>query len=60
MNSYIEAQIMSMVTFTRNFEQSCEAAARKNDGVIDKDEEQVLKKIRAATEKFRKELGKIK
>lgn len=51
---------MSMITFTRNFEQSCEMAARKNDGIIDKEEEQILKKIRAATEKFRKELGKIK
>lgn len=60
MNTYIEAQIFNMKSMIKVFTQSCELAARKNDGQISKEEEKQLKQIKAATEKFCKELDKIK
>lgn len=60
MNSYIEAQIFNMKSMVKVFTQSCELAARKDDGQISKDEEKQLKQIKAAAEKFYKELDKIK
>lgn len=59
MNQYIDGQIANMKAFLNTFEQSCRMAALKTDGRIDKDEEKKLKKIHAATEKFRAELDKI-
>lgn len=60
MNFYIDAQITNMIAMTKTFEQSCELAAVKNDGVTSKEEEKQLKKIKAATQKFRKELEALK
>lgn len=60
MNEYIHAQIMNMVTIAKTFTHSCQMAATKNDGTIDKIEEKQLKKINAATQKFIKELESIK
>ena len=60
MNSYIEAQRFNMKSMVKVFTQSCELAARKDDGQISKDEEKHLKQIKAAAEKFCKELDKIK
>lgn len=60
MNTYIDAQIVNMIAIVRTFEQSCKMAAMKNDGTIDKTEEKQLKKINAATQRFIKELEKIK
>lgn len=60
MNSYIDAQIVNMVTMAKTFEQSCKMAALKNDGTIDRDEEKTLKKISAATESFIKKLNSLK
>ena len=60
MNSYIEAQIFNMKSMVKVFTQSCELAARKDDGQISKDEEKRIKQIKAAAEKFCKELDKIK
>lgn len=60
MNSYIEAQVFNMKAMVKVFTQSCELATRKNDGKDNKDEEKQLKQIRAAAEKFCKELEKIK
>ena len=60
MNSYIEAQIINMITMVKTFEQSCKMAATKNDGQIDKAEEKQLKKLNTATQHFIKELERIK
>lgn len=60
MNSYIKAQILNITTMTKTFEQACEMAAMKDDGKISREEEKQLKKIRAASQKFRKELESIK
>lgn len=59
MNSYIDAQILNMITMVRVFEQSCEYAAVKDDGKINRDEEKQLKKIKSASQKFIKELEAI-
>lgn len=60
MNTYIDAQILNMTTMVKTFEASCKMAAMKNDGRIDRDEERILKKISAASQKFIKELENIK
>lgn len=60
MNSYIKAQILNITTMTKTFEQACEMAAMKDDGQISREEEKQLKKIKAASQKFRKELEAIK
>ena len=60
MNSYIKAQILNITTMTKTFEQACEMAAMKDDGKISREEEKQLKKIEAASHKFRKELESIK
>lgn len=60
MNSYIKAQILNITTMTKTFEQACEMAAMKDDGKISREEEKQLKKIKTASQKFRKELESIK
>ena len=60
MNYYIEAQIFNIKSMVKVFEQACEIAAKKEDGQINKNEEKQLKQIKAAAEKFCKELDKIK
>lgn len=60
MNTYIDAQITNMITMAKTFEQSCKMAAMKNDGQIDKAEEKTLKRIKAATNHFIKELERLK
>jgi len=59
MNYHIDAQVINMKTIVRTFEQSCRMAATKDDGRISPEEEKVLKKISAATQRFIKELDKI-
>lgn len=59
MNSYLNAQIMNMVTMTKTFEQACELATIKDDGIRSREEEKALKKIKVAALKFRKELESI-
>lgn len=60
MNSFIQAQILNITTMVKTFEQACELAALKDDGEMSREEEKQLKKIRAASQKFRKELKSIK
>lgn len=60
MNTYMSAQILNMLTILKTFEQSCEMASLKDDGHKSREEEKQLKKIRAACQKFSKELEAIK
>ena len=60
MNYYIEAQIFNIKSMVKVFKQACEIAAKNDDGQINKEEEKKLKQIKAAAEKFCKELDKIK
>lgn len=59
MNFYIDAQIVNMKAMVKTFEQSCRMAATKDDGKISPEEEKILKKISAASQKFIKELDKL-
>ena len=59
MNFYIDTQIINMKAMVRNSEQSCRVAATKDDGKISPEEEKILKKINAASQKFIKELDKL-
>lgn len=60
MNNYIDMQIRNMDMILNTFVQSCEMAARKDDGKIDKAEQKQIDKIKAAAAKFKKELSSIK
>ena len=60
MNSYIEAHITNGIAMVKTFEQSCKMAATKSDGHIDKAERKKLKRVSAATNRFIKQLEKIK
>lgn len=60
MNTYIEMQIRNMTMMVKTFEQSCQMAATKDDGKVDKAEEKAIKKINAACQRFIKELEAIK
>ena len=60
MNPYIAAQMFNIQSMAKVFVQSCEMAALKDDGKISREEAKQLNKIRTATEKFCKELEKIK
>lgn len=60
MNNYIDMQIRNMDMILNTFVQSCEMAARKDDGKIDKAEQKQIDKIKAAANKFKKELSGIK
>lgn len=59
MNNYINAQLINMITLTKTFEQACELASLQDDGIKSKEEEKKLKKIKAASQRFRKELETI-
>ena len=60
MNNFMKIQIQTMITTTKTFQQACKMAALEDDGKIDKIEAKQLKQINAASEKFMKELQKIK
>ena len=60
MNTYIEMQIRNMQIVLKTFVQSCELAAKRDDGKIDRNEQRQLDKIVAAANKFEKELSSIK
>lgn len=60
MNTFIEAQCKNITVMVKNFVNSCEIAAKLDDGQISKTEAKQLKKIQTAAEKFIKELEQIK
>lgn len=60
MNSYLQAQITTIITTVKSMQATCQLTALKDDGKIDHEEAKVLKKISTATEKYIRELQKIK
>ena len=46
MNTYIKMQLNTMIQYLDSFEQACEIAASKDDGMIDRREEKQLKRIK--------------
>lgn len=59
MNTFVQAQIFNMKSMVKTFEKACEMAMLKDDGKIDSDEAKALKRIRAASAAYIKELDKI-
>ncbi len=59
MNQFIENQCKNMVQSIQIFKQSCEFAAKRDDGKISKDEEKTMARINKAADSFTKELQKI-
>lgn len=59
MNTYIKAQILNMISMTRIFKQTCETAARKDDGVVTREEQKLLNEINKAADEFVKRLERI-
>lgn len=56
MNQFLRIQIENIINTLNTFIAGCELAAKKDDGMIDKKEEKILKRIKKATEKYIKEL----
>lgn len=59
MNQFIKASIDSHELLCKNFVKDLYLSARKDDGIIDKDEAKTIKKLDKATRKYIKELRKI-
>ena len=59
MNEFILAQVQQMKTYVKAWEATCEFAAKKTDGRIDKEEEKALKRIHKAVLDFTAELNRV-
>lgn len=59
MNYLIDAQIQNIIVTIQAFNQNCQLAAQQ-DGKLNQKEAKALKHISAASEKFIRELKKIK
>lgn len=59
MNDFVKAQAKQMIAYVKAWEATCEFAAKKTDGIIDKEETKQLKRIHKAVEDFIKELERI-
>lgn len=60
MNHNLNSQVLNMIAITKTFEQGCIMATMQDDGKTNPDEAKTLKKIKAASEKFIRELESIK
>ena len=60
MNDGIKQQILNMTLMANNFKMGCHYAAKKDDGEIDPAERKILNRIDRTTEKFLRELERIK
>lgn len=58
MNFYIESEKLNMANMLQHFLTTIEMAAMKDDGVISKEEEKEIKRLRKAADAFIKELNK--
>ncbi len=59
MNSLIKLEITNQMMNCRNFVHSMKRLALKDDGVIDKEEKKILRKLAKATKRYAKELEKL-
>ena len=60
MNPYIKMQVNNIKSMVETFKQSCELAAKQDDGSISKEEQKILNQINKASISFLKDLEKIK
>lgn len=59
MNQYISIAIRNEIKVTKNFITTCHLAAKEDDGIIDKEEQRQLNKIKKCCERYMRELEKI-
>lgn len=60
MNSYMKSQIETMISSLNLFMESLKMSALQDDGIISKEEDKSLRKLRKATEKYKGELERAK
>lgn len=58
-NRYLKTQIQGQILAADNFVSICRMSALKNDGVIDKDEDKLLKRVEKITDDYTKALKKL-
>ncbi len=58
-NSYLKTQIQGQILAADNFVSICRMSALKNDGVIDKDEDKLIKKVTKLTADYTNGLKKL-
>ena len=58
-NSYLKTQIQNQILSAGNFVSICKMSALKDDGIIDKEEEKLLKKLAKITDDYTKALDKL-
>jgi len=56
MNTYMEMSIKACVGYLDSFVQGMKVAALKDDGIVSREEEKILKKLNKAKEKYKREL----
>ena len=59
MNRYIKSQITTMISSLNLFVKSLEISALQDDGIISKEEDKIIRKLKKVTEKYKEELEKI-
>ena len=59
-NKVMETQINTQILSVATFRQSLEIYAAKDDGVIDREEEKIIRKVTKACMKFEKTLEKAR
>lgn len=60
MNPYLQAQIVNLQSMANNCKETCQWAAKQDDGVISRQEAKTLKAIERAIDKFVRDLKRIK
>lgn len=58
-NNYLKIQIQNQLLTVDNFLSICKLSALQDDGVVDKDEEKLLKKLEKASAEYKKALNKL-
>ena len=58
-NNYLKIQIQNQLLAVDNFMSICKLSALQDDGVVDKDEEKLLKRLEKATTDYKKALNKL-
>lgn len=58
-NTYLRMQVENMLQTLNAFDVGCDMAVRQDDGVMDRQEEKMLKTLKKATDTFRKELNSL-
>lgn len=59
MNTYMQMSIRACIGYLDSFKQTMRLAALKDDGIITRDEEKILKRLNKATDRYERELSEL-